>query len=283
MAEVTSIPISEIHADEEFNCRGHITPTSVIELVKDIRERGLIQPIVVNRYSKSEQEKYGYKYKAIAGFRRLMAHIVLEKERIDAIIRTDMGDEAEARLFNLSENIQRKELTILQEAQALGPLIKMGLKREEIAEKLGQSIGWVQVRTYLMAFPEPVRLEIERAKIPQTDIRKLYTIFKASPKALVPAVKALKDSKLNKTTPNLDKHLKKKITKKSMRSKQQVIAMQDTIRNTIGNGFSTRLLGWTIGAVSDLELYKSLKAVANALGKDFQIPYDNYVDGEDYK
>ena len=45
--EVVDIPLTEIDADENFNCRGKIAPIDVVDLAKDITERGLIQPVSV--------------------------------------------------------------------------------------------------------------------------------------------------------------------------------------------------------------------------------------------
>ena len=277
MAQVTSILISEIHCDEEFNCRGHIDPTSVVELAKDIEEKGLIQPIIVAPYSPKERQRLGFNYRAIAGYRRLLAHRVLKKERIDCIIRDDMMSDAEARFFNLCENIQRQDLSILQESKAIQGLIALGIRRDEIAAKIGKSVGWVQVRMYLLELPSDVQLEVERSGIVQTDIRKLYTIFKAAGRTgLEAAVRTAKDAKLNNRKANLDKHIDKQITQKKQRTKEEIFAMQDHIRTVLGNGFGTTALAWAAGEVSDLELYNALKAVAEAVGRPYQIPKEGY-------
>ena len=48
--------------------------------------------------------------------------------------------------------------------------------------------------------------------------------------------------------------------------------MQDTIRVVIGNGLSTRLLGWCSGEVSDFEIYKELRNEAKLKGINYEIP-----------
>ena len=156
---IKQIPLDDIHADAEFNCRGDILPIDVHDLALDIKERGLLQPVIVSPYTEEQEAETGYKYRLIAGFRRFTAHRVIQEKRILCIIRPDMVDEAEARLLNLTENTQRKDLNILQEARALTGLRALGVGEFDIAKRLGKSRGWVQVRCILLKLPEELHQE----------------------------------------------------------------------------------------------------------------------------
>ena len=80
---IVELPISKIHADEEFNCRGPISPMEVMDLAESIREKGLLQPVVVMEYDQAEKERTGYDYLLIAGYRRYTAKVkILRHETI---------------------------------------------------------------------------------------------------------------------------------------------------------------------------------------------------------
>ncbi len=269
------LPMNQIDNNPELNCRGTITPIDVVELAKDIVDRGLIQPIVVAPYDDVQQMKTGKKYRLLAGFRRYMAHIVNKSHSISCVIR-EMASELEALTFNLSENIQREDLNILQEATAIKRLKAFGLTEQEAGQQLKKSRGWIQVRFMLLGLPEDVQKEAAAGLINQQNIRDLYTIYRDSGNLedIYAAVKTLKEQKLRGQA--------RRITAKSSRTKQnnqkcqrkrpEIFEMMETIRIAIGNGFHTRTLAWAAGEISDLDLYMSIKEHANELGIDYTIP-----------
>src|SRR5690348_11843059 len=89
--KVYQVPMNEIFADDEFNCRGVIDPMTVIDLANDIRDKektrgegmGLIEPITLQPWSKEP----GKKYRIVAGYRRFKAHEINKAEFIRALIR----------------------------------------------------------------------------------------------------------------------------------------------------------------------------------------------------
>jgi ParB/RepB/Spo0J family partition protein len=267
------IDLKDIHADESFNCRGKIDPVSVVELAKDIDARGLIQPIIITEYTKAEREIHNYKYRIIAGHRRYMAHVVARKKDIKCIICNEMHGEVDARLYNLTENLHRQDLTIRQEARAVKALFDLGLNRRTISERLGMSDGWVQVRTDLLKLPADIQDEIERSGIKQSDIRRLYTIYNgAGLEKTQQAVRELKDAKAKRTEANIDRHVKNNLTKKCMRTKPQIFNMQTLIRETIGNGLTTRALAWAAGEISEEDFLSTLAETCETLEIPFVIP-----------
>ena len=149
------IKVKEINSDSALNCRGDIAPIDVHGLAQDIKENGLMMPIIVMIYTDEEAKTHGKKYRLIAGFRRYAAHKLIKQELISASIREPMT-EMDSRIFNLNENIQREDLNIKQEAKALKILKDLGMNRDEAARKLGKSPGWVQIRFMLLALPEVI-------------------------------------------------------------------------------------------------------------------------------
>jgi ParB family chromosome partitioning protein len=275
---VQNVPLDSIHADSEFNCRGDITPMDVVDLAKDIQERGLIQPVTVAPYSAENAEKYGFKYRLLAGFRRYTAHRVNKSETIPSIIREDMMDEASARFFNLAENIQRANLSLLQEAKALKRLKDLGVPDYDVATRLGKSRGWVQIRYMLLALPEEIQAEVDAGFITQTNVRELYSIFRSAGKdSCFNAAKKLKDAKIlgrkaRSVNPN-----KSKPTSKHHRKRPEIFAMMEHIQDSVGNSFATRCLAWCAGEISSNELFRDVKEEAELLNKPYHIPTEEEI------
>lgn len=263
-----SIPIAEILSDDDFNCRGAITPMSVVDLAKDIQERGLIQPVTLAPYNKD-----GYKYRLIAGFRRFEAHRIIQKNTIDGIVREDMIDEKECRFFNLSENLHRADLTIMQEARALLHLQEIGVGEHDAAARLNKSRGWIQVRYLLLKLPKAVQAEVEAGFINQTQIRELYTIYRNhTEEKLFAAVRKLKDAKImgkKITTVDPDKLSPKA---KRPRKRPEIFEMLGHVAHFAQMGLHTRCLAWAAGEISDDELYDSLHEFCDNNGRNYIRP-----------
>lgn len=281
MAVQVSTPLSNIYYDENFNCRGKIAPIDVIDLAKDIRLRGQLQAVILAPCTEEQHKSTGCDYRLIAGYRRYTAHQVLSQGRdgdpkflcIDAVVREDMQDEAEARFLNLAENIQRKDLNIAQEAKALAKLEALGVTEHDAADRLGKSRGWVQVRYMLLRLPEDIQNEVAAGMITQTNIRDLYSVYRTSGRdATYAAVKKLKDAKAAGRKGARVKP--KKRDAKRVRNRGELFEMQDHVRRQFGNGPLTVLLAWAAGEVDDAEIHATLKGKAIDLGIPYQMPVD---------
>lgn len=258
------LPVGEIFADPEFNCRGPIAPFDVIELVTSIEKNGLQQPIVVQPFTSGK-----YKWRVVMGHRRHKAHQILKKETIPCIVRPDL-DETQARTMNLIENLERKDLTIMQEARAIAKFINIG--QDEIAKMIGKSRGWVQVRITALKLPEQIQAEIDAGFVSQEQIKDLYSIPSLDGK--YEAVRILKEAKLrgDNRRIRLRPPRKKNMTERKERNPAEIFEMQDLIRESIGNCFGTRCLAWAAGEISSMELLKDLQKIAEEKGKIFVIP-----------
>lgn len=268
---VYEIPMSDIFADEEFNCRGKIAPIDVVDLASDIEKDGLIQPVVV---TPREGEP---KYLLIAGYRRYSAHRVLQWETIRAVIREGVN-EKDARLLNLKENLLRKNLNILEEANAIKKLFELGVTEHDAAKELQASRGWVQVRYMLLQLPDDAQKECAAGILTQEDIRQLYSL-RNDPDAQVNYVKAVKDAKLKGgKVMKVRAKQNRKPSDKRIRKRPEIFDMMEHIQKNIGNGLHTRTLAWCAGEISDYELFQSLLDFANDKGIDYVAPQK----GEDY-
>ena len=268
---VTDIPLEEILDDENFNCRGKIMPMDVVDIAKDIERQGLIQPVTV--CPMKDPRFPTKKYRLLAGFRRFMAHRVLKRGTIRAMLKEFALTEIDARLINLAENLQRRDLNVVQEAKALQGLINLKITENEIAQRLGQSRGWVQIRAMLLKLPEDVQKEVQAGVISHTNIRELYMIHRTgNQEALFKMVRILKDAKLRgvrRATVHPEKY---KLDKKMLRDKKEIERMTEHLVDTIGSGLYTRTLAWASGNITLDQLFTHIENYADQNGLSYTRP-----------
>jgi ParB family chromosome partitioning protein len=270
---VTYIPLEEIDDSSKFNCRGKIAPIDVVDLSKDIAERGLIQPVSVMCLDNAQRMEVGKSYRLLAGFRRFMAHKVNDAKEIACLI-SEIDNEIDALTFNLAENIQRKDLNVLQEALAIKRLRDLGVPETEASLKTGMSRGWIQVRFMLLGLPEEVQQEAAVGIISQDNIRKLYTLYHKTgdKEQLFEQVRRLKDAKARGVSIKVETDKAKARQQKVLRKKGEIGNMMGHMKETIGNGLHTRCMAWCAGEISDEDLYYSIKIYATENDKLYTIP-----------
>jgi ParB/RepB/Spo0J family partition protein len=278
--EVHEIPMAEIHSDQGFNCRGFIAPMDVHSLAKDIDQNGLQFPIAVQPAEEIAGElPDGKCYRIVAGHRRHRAFEILRRDVIPAMIKRGLT-EVQARVFNLSENLQRAELNILQEAKALLKLKELGLVQEAAAEAVGRTRSWVQIRYNLLELPEVIQEEAAAGLLNQAQIKQIYGLKGTSDdptkvqEAQFAAVRAIKNALLRgekgisvAKKPEADPYKKKR------RAKNEVQDMIHHIgKSGPGFGFATRCLAWANGEINTAELYLEIKHQCQEIGKSYVIP-----------
>jgi len=266
------VPLSYIFADEEFNCRGTLNSLDVADLAKDIREKGLIQPVSLIPFNTPP-----FKYRLIAGFRRFLAHRVNKAVTISAVISERVMTEVEARVFNLAENLQRKQLDILQEARAISKLHQLGLAEADVAQRLGVSRGWVQVRYMILTLPTELYPDILAGTITQTQIRQLATVFRLNGRdGCFNVAKKMKEDRVRGI--NGRDYSRVKTDGKRARNRTEI---QDLMTHLYDNlpGLTyqipiCRALAWASGEISDLDLHNSLKEWASEQEIIYAIPVE---------
>jgi len=147
--------------------REDFDPESMAELVQSIKEKGLLQPILVR--------PKGDNYELIAGERRLRAANLLNLKEIPAIIK-DVEDRDSLELA-LIENIQRQELNPIEEARAYQYLIeKFQLTQEEVGDVLGKSRVTITNSLRLLKLPGEIQEEVKSGRISYAHGRALLEI-----------------------------------------------------------------------------------------------------------
>ncbi|MFX3634970.1 MAG: nucleoid occlusion protein [Candidatus Pristimantibacillus sp.] len=164
--EVRQIPINEIDTSP-FQPRTIFDDDRIEELCQTIRTHGIIQPIVVRMRNN--------RYEIIAGERRWRAVTKLGHETIPAIIR-EFNDSQTASIA-LIENLQRENLTSIEEAVAYQRLIELHqLTQESLAQRLGKSQSTIANKLRLLALSDTIKTALIERKITERHARALLSL-----------------------------------------------------------------------------------------------------------
>ena len=164
--KVVELPLDDV-LPNRFQPRIKFNEDSINELAESIKEHGVIQPIVVR--------PVGDRYEIIAGERRYKASTLAGLNTIPAII-TDLNDKDSAEVA-LIENVQRQDLTPIEEAISYKKILDMGyLTQENLAEKLGKNQSTVANKLRLLNLDEEVQEALLNEKISERHARSLLKI-----------------------------------------------------------------------------------------------------------
>ena len=139
-----------------FQPRENFNPENLEELTRSIKEKGIIQPVLVRRK--------GDYYELIAGERRFRAANSLGFKEIPAIVKE--AEDIDSLELSLIENIQRQDLNSIEEARAYRYLIdKFDLTQEQVSDILGKARVSITNTLRLLKLPLEVQEEIRRGRI----------------------------------------------------------------------------------------------------------------------
>ena len=163
---VVDLDINDV-LPNRFQPRVKFNEDAIIELSESIREHGIIQPIIVR--------PIGDKFEIIAGERRYKASILAGKDSIPAIV-TNLNDKDSAEIA-LIENVQRKNLTPIEEAVSYKKILDMGyLTQEQLALKLGRSQSSIANKMRLLHLSDEVQEALVEEKISERHARSLLKL-----------------------------------------------------------------------------------------------------------
>ncbi|MDD2689133.1 MAG: ParB/RepB/Spo0J family partition protein [Candidatus Omnitrophica bacterium] len=168
--EIVYVQTGQIKANP-FQPREDFNPQSIEELAQSIKEKGVIQPLLVRRK--------GDYYELIAGERRLRAANLLNLKELPIIIK-DVEDKDSLEMA-LIENIQREGLNPIEEAHAYQYLIdKFQVTQEKISEVLGKARVSVTNILRLLKLPQEIQVEIKNGRLTFAHGRALLEIEDAN-------------------------------------------------------------------------------------------------------
>ncbi len=166
--QLREIPVDLIERGR-FQPRMHIASEALDELTQSIRARGVVQPIVVR------PTEDGQHFEIIAGERRWRAAQAAGLVEIPAVVR-DVADDA-ALAIALIENIQREDLSPIEEASAVGRLIEeFNLTHQEAADAIGRSRVGVSNLLRLLDLGDEARKLLEQGELDMGHARALLAL-----------------------------------------------------------------------------------------------------------
>lgn len=152
----------------EYQPRTEFDDDKIKELAQTLQTHGILQPIVVRKKDVDT-------FELIAGERRLRAAKYLGWETISAIVRE--MDDMETASLALIENIQREQLSVMEEAKAYEQLLKMhSITQEALAQRLGKSQSTVANRIRLLSLPMEVQVSLANRKLTERHARALIKL-----------------------------------------------------------------------------------------------------------
>jgi ParB family transcriptional regulator, chromosome partitioning protein len=201
--------------------------SKINELKESIKEKGILQPIIVRKKAAG--------YEVVAGERRLRAARALNLKEIPVIVK-NVSDE-ESLVLALVENIQREELNAIEEAQAFKKLIdNFGLSQDNIAKSLGKDSSTVSNLLRLLRLPSEIQRGIIDGVVSMGHARALISIDnvlkqkefynKIIQKGL--SVREIENLTKNYLTP------KSKKTKASSAATHEIAALEEDLQKFLG-------------------------------------------------
>jgi len=165
--QIVQIPVTAI-IPNRFQPRQVFDEDGISELAATIADHGLLQPIVLREYEPK-------KYEIIAGERRFRAISSLHWATAPAIIQK--MDDGETASMALIENLQRQDLTVIEEARAYQELMQLNqLTQATLAKELGKSQSLVANKLRLLKLAQPVQDALLQRKISERHGRALLTL-----------------------------------------------------------------------------------------------------------
>lgn len=221
----------ELIKPNKYQPRTIFSDEKIEELARTIHTHGVIQPIVIRKAEEG--------YEIIAGERRFRAMKKLGWKEVPAIIRN--LDDKETASIALIENLQREELTAIEEAYAYEKLLELhGLTQEALAQRLGKGQSTIANKLRLLKLPDEIKNKILSKELSERHARALISVkdtdlqSKLFQEAIDEQlnVKQLEERIQAALNPVEEEKVKKKAVKRKSVSKDVRIAL-NTIRQSL--------------------------------------------------
>ena len=169
---VISLALDKIKVDEAKNLR-RFSPDakSVEELATDIRENGMINPVLVRRYIPVEGEVTDAEYELVAGYQRMkaVAHLVNTGHVVDSVaasvVEVGEGDNKRPKILNLKENLRRSDISYIDAAYAVKELQEAGMTAGDVAKEFKKSGAWISYISKMLTLRPDIQKKIHTGDI----------------------------------------------------------------------------------------------------------------------
>ena len=217
------VSISDL-APNKYQPRKTFDEASLEDLTNSIKERGMIQPIIVRNSNDSRS-----KYQIIAGERRWLAAQRAGLHNVPVVITE--ADDLKSLEFAIVENVQRHDLNPLEEAQGYKRLIEeFSYDQEKVSKFIGKSRSYITNSLRLLTLPSDVIKLVETQKLTAGHAKILVGLENAS----FVALKIIEKKLSVRQAENFVKIFKNKKVRASSSKDSNIIALELSISNKIG-------------------------------------------------
>ncbi|WP_137626502.1 ParB/RepB/Spo0J family partition protein [Lactiplantibacillus pingfangensis] len=230
---VVELALTDIHANP-YQPRRKFDQAALKELASSIEKSGVFQPIIV-RQPDAEVKKY----EIIAGERRFRASKLAKQTTIPAIVR-EVTEEQMMEVAVL-ENLQREDLTALEEAEAYDSLMKkLKLTQAEVSKRLGKSRPYIANYLRLLGLPTAVKTMIQKGQLSMGQARTLLSL-KDKTKIAPLAKRAVKNNLTVRQLEQIVAHANgdaKQPVKKAVKKSPYIRASEEQLQEKFGTQVS---------------------------------------------
>ena len=217
------LPLSDI-IPNKFQPRKNFDQENLEDLTNSIKERGVIQPIIIRESNSSNS-----KYEIIAGERRWLAARKAGLHEIPVVITE--ADDLKSLEFAIVENVQRHDLNPLEEAQGYKRLIdEFSYDQEKVSKFIGKSRSYITNSLRLLNLPTEVLKLIEEKKITAGHAK----ILVGSDNALFVANKIIEKQLSVRQAEKFVKIFKSQTNKKSLNKDSNIRQLENDIIEKVG-------------------------------------------------
>ena len=222
-SQKNQLSISDL-VPNKYQPRKIFDESNLVELTNSIKERGMIQPIIVRKSNDGKS-----KFEIIAGERRWLAAQRAGLHNVPVVITE--ADDLKSLEFAIVENVQRHDLNPLEEAQGYKRLIdEFSYDQEKVSKFIGKSRSHITNSLRLLSLPDDVIRLIETQKLTAGHAKVLVGLENAS----FVASKIIEKKLSVRQTENFVKIFKNKNNKSRSKKDSNIIALELSISNKIG-------------------------------------------------
>lgn len=207
------------------------------ELAQSIRENGVIQPLIVVKSELKDGE-----FELIAGERRLRASKLVGLREVPVVVK-DLTEEENLLELAIIENVQRTDLSPIEEAAAYKKLIDIfGYTQEQTAEKVGKKRSTISNLIRLLKLPEYIQENVSQGIISEGHARSLLRVVD-DPNLLKDIQDIIISKKLSvrQAEALVKKMLNEQLTKKAKAASKEINGITDSYKQALVNQLENKL------------------------------------------
>ncbi|MBU1887804.1 MAG: ParB/RepB/Spo0J family partition protein [Candidatus Omnitrophica bacterium] len=220
---VINIPIDKIKVNK-FQPRKEFDKDTLKDLTSSIKEKGLIQPVLV-RYKDNE-------YELIAGERRFRAAKMLDLKEIPAIVKN--VSDLDSLELSIIENVQREDLNPIDQAKAYKRLLdEFNMTQENIAEAIGKDRATIANILRLLKLPQKIQEYVSRGTISMGHARAMLGLSSDTDQSRL-CTKVIKNDLSVRDTERYAKKIQSGTKKKISEKDPNLVDIEEALKETLG-------------------------------------------------